>query len=97
MAKKLNVRKDTMKQMLQYVKKHSLFVFFSILFAMAFIAIPPAISSRVLNGSGHFELFLYFLRFAIINTPSILLFFHLIMWQRSPFKCKTHYFYPFHK
>ena len=39
MAKKLNVRKDTMKQMLQYVKKHSLFVIFSILFAAVSVAL----------------------------------------------------------
>ena len=39
MAKKLNVRKDTMKQMLQYVKKHSLFVILSILFAAVSVAL----------------------------------------------------------
>jgi len=39
MAKKLNVRKDTMKQMFQYVKKHSLFVFLSILFAAVSVAL----------------------------------------------------------
>ena len=39
MAKKLNVRKDTMKQMLQYVKKHSLFVILSILFAAISVAL----------------------------------------------------------
>jgi len=39
MAKKLNVRKDTMKQMLQYVKKHSLFVILSVLFAAVSVAL----------------------------------------------------------
>lgn len=39
MAKKLNVRKDTMKQILQYVKKHSLFVILSILFAAVSVAL----------------------------------------------------------
>ena len=39
MAKKLNVRKDTMKQMFQYVKKHSLFVILSILFAAVSVAL----------------------------------------------------------
>ena len=39
MAKKLNVRKDTMKQMLQYVRKHSLFVILSILFAAISVAL----------------------------------------------------------
>ena len=39
MAKKLNVRKDTMKQMFQYVKKHSLFVVLSILFAAVSVAL----------------------------------------------------------
>ncbi len=39
MAKKLNVRKDTMKQMFQYIKKHSLFVVLSILFAAVFVAL----------------------------------------------------------
>lgn len=39
MAKKFNVRKDTMKQMLQYVKKHSLFVILSILFAAVSVAL----------------------------------------------------------
>jgi len=39
MAKKLNVRKDTMKQMFQYVKKHSLFVALSILFAAVSVAL----------------------------------------------------------
>ena len=39
MAKKLNVRKDTMKQMFQYIKKHSLFVVLSILFAAVSVAL----------------------------------------------------------
>ena len=39
MAKKINVRKDTMKQMFQYVKKHSLFVILSILFAAVSVAL----------------------------------------------------------
>lgn len=39
MAKKLSVRKDTMKQMLQYVKKHSVFVILSILFAAISVAL----------------------------------------------------------
>ena len=39
MAKKLTVRKDTMKQILQYVKKHSLFVILSILFAAVSVAL----------------------------------------------------------
>lgn len=39
MAKKLNVRKDTMKQMFQYVKKHSLFVILSVLFAAVSVAL----------------------------------------------------------
>ena len=39
MAKKLNVRKDTMKQMFQYVKKHNLFVILSILFAAVSVAL----------------------------------------------------------
>jgi len=37
--KKGSVRKDTMKQMLQYVKKHSLFVILSILFAAVSVAL----------------------------------------------------------
>ena len=37
--KKVSVRKDTMKQMLQYVKKHSLFVILSILFAAVSVAL----------------------------------------------------------
>ena len=37
--KKLTVRKDTMKQMFQYVKKHSLFVALSILFAAISVAL----------------------------------------------------------
>ncbi len=39
MAKKITVRKDTMKQMLQYVKKHSFFVILSILFAAVSVAL----------------------------------------------------------
>ncbi|MBP3570107.1 MAG: ABC transporter ATP-binding protein [Lachnospiraceae bacterium] len=39
MAKKLNVRKDTLKQMFQYVKKHSLFVALSVLFAAVSVAL----------------------------------------------------------
>ena len=39
MKKKLSVRKDTMKQMLQYVKRHSLFVILSILFAAISVAL----------------------------------------------------------
>jgi len=39
MAKKLNIRKDTMKQMFQYVKKHSLFVILSVLFAAVSVAL----------------------------------------------------------
>ena len=39
MAKKMNVRKDTLKQMFQYVKKHSLFVMLSILFAAVSVAL----------------------------------------------------------
>ena len=39
MAKKLDIRKDTMKQMLGYVKKHSLFVILSVLFAAVSVAL----------------------------------------------------------
>ena len=39
MAKKVSVRKDTMKQMFQYVKKHSLFVILSVLFAAVSVAL----------------------------------------------------------
>ena len=39
MAKKLNVRKDTMKQMFGYIKKHSLFVVLSVLFAAVSVAL----------------------------------------------------------
>ncbi len=39
MAKKEKLRKDTMKQMFQYVKKHSLFVALSILFAAVSVAL----------------------------------------------------------
>ena len=39
MAKKLSVRKDTMKQMFRYVKKHSLFVALSVLFAAVSVAL----------------------------------------------------------
>ena len=49
MAKKLNVRKDTMKQMFQYVKKHSLFVALSILFAAVSVALTLYIPILVTN------------------------------------------------
>ena len=39
MAKKLNVRKDTMKQMFHYVKRHSFFIALSILFAAVSVAL----------------------------------------------------------
>lgn len=39
MAKKVTVRKDTMKQMLSYIKKHSFFVVLSILFAAVSVAL----------------------------------------------------------
>jgi len=39
MAKKFDIRKDTIKQMLGYVKKHSLFVILSILFAAVSVAL----------------------------------------------------------
>ncbi len=39
MAKKLKVRRDTVKQMFRYVKKHSLFVILSILFAAVSVAL----------------------------------------------------------
>ncbi len=39
MAKKVTVRKDTMKQMLSYIKKHSFFVVLSILFAAISVAL----------------------------------------------------------
>lgn len=39
MAKKFDIRKDTMKQMLSYVKKHSLFVILSVLFAALSVAL----------------------------------------------------------
>ena len=39
MAKKVSIRKDTMKQMFQYVKKHSVFVILSVLFAAVSVAL----------------------------------------------------------
>ena len=39
MAKKLNVRRDTMKQMFHYIKRHSLFIALSILFAAVSVAL----------------------------------------------------------
>ena len=69
MAKKLNVRKDTMKQMLQYVRKHSLFVILSILFAAISVAltlyvpilIGDAVDLIVAPGQVNFEEILHIL------------------------------------
>lgn len=69
MAKKLNVRKDTMKQMLQYIKKHSLFVILSILFAAVSVGltlyvpilIGDAVDLIVAPGKVAFDEILYIL------------------------------------
>ena len=53
MAKKLSVRKDTMKQMLHYVKKHSVFVFLSVLFAAVSVALTLYVPILIGNAVDH--------------------------------------------
>ncbi len=52
MAKKLNVRKDTMKQMFHYVKRHSFFIVLSVLFAAVSVALTlylPILTGKAID------------------------------------------------
>ena len=52
MAKKLNVRKDTMKQMFHYIKRHSFFIVLSVLFAAVSVALTlylPILTGKAID------------------------------------------------